>query len=249
MPLAMLKSFPLKIMALAWLAAAAAKQKSKGELVDAELHDAYSVNTPEGHKKLYNSWADTYDAGFAERSGYVYPQNVVSIFKSELGWRLLIPWSKRAPSLDVGAGTGIAGEFMEGMTVDGLDISEAMLQKAAAKKVYRRTIVADLTQPLNMISNGTYANIISVGTFTLGHVGPGCLPELLRIARPGALFVLGMNDRYFDTIRMGSAFATLVAARAISQVDFRNVPMYAYSGTDKHPHAEDSAFVAVFRKL
>ena len=42
----------------------------------------------------------------------------------------------------------------------------------------------DLTGALNMITV-TYGAVLSAGTFTHGHLGPGPLRNLLDIARPG----------------------------------------------------------------
>ena len=151
-------------------------------------------------------------------------------------------------TLDVGAGTGKVAEYLSGV-VDGIDISKEMLEKAAAKGLYRRRIVADLTKPLDDLPDNSYANIVSAGTFTHGHCGPEVLPELLRVAQAGALFVLGINTGCFDKLGFGSAFAEHVAARRITPVRFRHVPIYDGTGRDTGPNArpaDDTNLVAVF---
>lgn len=205
-----------------------------------DLDGAYSLRTPEDNARYYDAWAARYDAEFADSHGYVYPQAVARAFAAAAG-------PQDAPVLDIGAGTGLVGLALRAAgvaaPVDGLDISPGMLALAAAKGACRATIEADLTAALP-IADAVYGGLVSSGTFTHGHVGPVCLPELLRVARPGALWVLGIHAGVFDTAGFGSAFASLVAEGCITPVDFRRVAIYAGAA---HDHAEDRALVAVFR--
>jgi SAM-dependent methyltransferase len=131
-----------------------------------------------------------------------------------------------------------------GVDVDGINISEAMLAVAREKRLYRDHIVVDLTGPLDL-PDERYGGFVSSGTFTHGHVGPVCLEELLRLARPGALFCLGTIPVVFDQVGFGSSFALLVAAGRITPLTFETIPIY--EGAD-HPHAGDRGLVALFRK-
>ena len=47
------------------------------------------------------------------------------------------------------------------------------------------------------IKSNSIGAIVSAGTFTHGHVGPDALDELLRITKPGGLFVLSINSKVF----------------------------------------------------
>ncbi len=85
----------------------------------------------------------------------------------------------------------------------------------------------------------------SAGTFTHGHVGPVCLAELMRIARPGAVFALSINAQAFDAAGFGSAFAGLVADGAITPIRFHRTPIYEGA---THEHAGDTMLVAIFRR-
>ena len=60
-----------------------------------------------------------------------------------------------------------------------------MLGVAAGKGIYRNTFTADIFDGLP-IADDTYDGFTCAGTFTLGHLGPEPLPELLRVAAPGA---------------------------------------------------------------
>lgn len=204
---------------------------------ETSLEGAYSLKTPEDSVNLYRDWADTYDSGFADKMGYVYAKNVASALLGEL--------EGATPNvLDIGAGTGLIAEELPGLTVDGIDISQEMLDVAGAKGLYRDRICADLTQTLD-IADAKYGAMVSAGVFTHGHVGPSCLPELMRIAAPGAIFVLGINSEVFDSAGFGSAFAELVADAMIEPVRFRKVACYA---DVDHDRVDTVIILAVFRR-
>ena len=141
------------------------------------LDDAYSVETPDDSRRLYAAWASTYDSDFIEANGYVYHQNVVNVFLDAGGGR------DEAPVLDVGCGTGIVGEVLRARGVghvDGIDISSEMLEVAGTKTtptgepVYRDLLEADLTERIG-IPDDVYGAVVSVGTFTHGHLRPDAM--------------------------------------------------------------------------
>lgn len=204
---------------------------------DHDLDSAYALSTPEDSVNYYRDWAVDYDDGFAVTHGYIVPKQVARVFRAAGG---------AGPALDIGAGTGLVAAELSDVEMDGIDISPEMLAVAGEKGRYRNRICADLTAPLPEIADASYQAFTSAGTFTHGHVGPVCLPELMRIARPGALFVLAINEQVFDSEGFGSAFATLVARGQISPVTFHHVGYY--EGAD-HPHAEDMGLIAEFRRI
>ena len=136
-------------------------------------------------------------------------------------------------------------ESLHGHTVDALDITPEMLEVARGKGLYRSLMLGDLTKVLE-IPDGSYDAVISCGTFTHGHVGPECFPELLRITRPGAVFACGTIAPVLDGAGFGSALARMVAAGQITPVAFRDIAIY--EGAD-HPHKDDRGLVMVFRRV
>jgi SAM-dependent methyltransferase len=201
-----------------------------------DLDRAYVIHGPEEAKRLYGDWAGTYDTDFGRAWGYIAPREIAGILRAEFDGTGRI--------LDIGAGTGLVAEHLQGLTVDALDITPEMLAVAHEKRLYGRLFEADLTGPLDL-PDGEFAAVISCGTFTHGHVGPECLPELLRITAPGALFVCGTIAPVLDGAGFGSALARLVATGRIEPVRFRDIPIY--EGAD-HPHKDDRGLVMVFRK-
>eukprot|EP00746_Dinoflagellata_sp_MGD_P149132 gnl/MRDRNA2_/MRDRNA2_81204_c0_seq5.p1 gnl/MRDRNA2_/MRDRNA2_81204_c0~~gnl/MRDRNA2_/MRDRNA2_81204_c0_seq5.p1 ORF type:complete len:154 (-),score=42.25 gnl/MRDRNA2_/MRDRNA2_81204_c0_seq5:64-525(-) len=129
-----------------------AARPTANEHPECAIRRAYSVKTPEDSVNLYRDWADTYESGWARRKGYVMPERIAKLFNTLVAAG--IPPTGRGTALDIGAGTGLVGEHLEG-EVDAIDISAEMLKKAEEKGLYRKRIVADLTKPLDMIPSAT----------------------------------------------------------------------------------------------
>jgi SAM-dependent methyltransferase len=202
-----------------------------------DLDEAYEINGPEDARRMYGDWALTYEHSFAEAWGYIAPREIAAILRAEV--------PETAEILDIGAGTGLVAEHLRGLTVDALDITPEMLDIARPKGLYRSLFLGDLTGKLDL-SDAGYDAIVSCGTFTHGHVGPECFPELLRITRPGAVFVCGTIGPVLDGAGFGSALARLVAHGHVSPVAWCDIPIYEGAA---HPHKDDRGLVMVFRKL
>ena len=131
------------------------------------LAGAYALDGQDACLRLYADWAQSYDAGFAAAMEYRLPAHVAAAF--------LAAGPPAGPVLDVGAGTGLCAAALRAQgfagPIDGVDLSQEMLDVAAAKGVYRALYRADVTRPLNLPE--AYAGVVSAGTFTSGHVGPG----------------------------------------------------------------------------
>lgn len=191
------------------------------------LQRAYSVETPDDSIELYRNWADTYDEEFIKATGYVAYQRAADFYLQEAG-------DHSGSVLDVGCGTGVVGlALREGgvQQVDGIDISEEMLERARQKTttngdaVYASLIQADLTQDISVTDNH-YAGIVSAGTFTHGHLGPESLAELWRVAAPGAVCAIGVNAGHFDSLGFAARFADDVAAGVIAEPDIHIIDTF-----------------------
>ena len=209
-----------------------------------DLEGAYSLQSPEDSLRLYADWAKTYDEDFAARRDYRYPAVVAAHFAS-----LATP--EDAPVLDIGCGTGLVGVALRRLgawRLDGLDISPEMLEIARAKGVYANLAAGDLTARLDL-PDAAYGGLISAGTFTHGHVGPEALDELMRVARPGALCVIGVNEAHYQAHGFAAAFARLAAAGAVSAPETPRTRIYGDRDQAKDAHAGDHALLATFRRL
>ena len=201
--------------------------------------EAYSLKTPKDSIKLYKKWAQTYDKEFALSSNYLSPIKISNFFNT---------YAKKTdtPILDVGAGTGLVGECLNktgNKKIIGIDISSQMLELAKLKRDYSYLIKADVTKKIPLKSNYVGA-VVSAGTFTHGHVGPDAFDELLRVTKPGGLFVLSINSKVF--IKNGFQEKFLKIAHSISDPIFREFKVHGNKKDGKL--SEIKLFATIFRK-
>lgn len=156
------------------------------------LNDAYSLKTPEDNKKLYAKWAATYESDFVANAGYLHPKIISELFHAE------IPVVQNV--IDIGTGTGLVGKHLKALrpeiAIDGIDISPEMLAEAAKKNVYRNLYERDLTKEVTETS-APYDALITIGTFTHGHLGPETLLNMFPLVKPGGYYVIAVNEKYF----------------------------------------------------
>lgn len=205
-----------------------------------DLENTYKLASPEDIVDYYRGFAPSYDTGFAQEMGWYYPKAIAGAYLKQAT-------ADDAPVADIGCGTGIvAAELnLAPDQIDGMDISPEMLVLAQEKGLYRRLYEVDLTGELSAIDNA-YGAVVSAGTFTFGHLGPAPLRGLLRIARPGALFIIGVNRAHFEKEHFAEMLEDMVNQREIGPVALEDIAMYAKSG---HAHSDDRALVLQFRKL
>ncbi|MDB3878337.1 methyltransferase domain-containing protein [Amylibacter sp.] len=198
---------------------------------------AYALETVQDNRNLYAAWAKDYENDFASTMDYILPNQVAKIFV-ELGGT--------GPVLDVGAGTGLAGQALSKLgihPIDALDLSNAMLEVALEKKIYRNFFTADITQPI-VTNNYSYQGIISSGTFTHGHVGPNALDNLIMVAEDGAFFALSINKNHWTEKGFAEKFESLNGV--IEKLLLHNVNIYGENS--KGEHCNDIGIVATFWK-
>lgn len=209
--------------------------------MDQGLKGALELTGPEACLAYYRDWAASYDQGFAVEMQYNLPAHVAAAFLGSRG---------QGPVLDVGAGTGLVAEALRKMgfeeTIDAVDFSTPMLERAAEKRIYGGLHQADITKPLTLPRH--YGGIVSSGTFTAGHVGPEAMPNLLAVARPQAQFALSINRRVWTSAGFDRALDALANANRITDLHQIEVQVYgAAAARIDADHAGDRALIALFR--
>ena len=200
------------------------------------LDEAYALDSEADALRFYERWAGDYDQLVEQGLHYVAPRLLVEALA-----RHQPPGD--APVLDAGCGSGLTGACLHALgftTLDGLDLSPAMLEKAREKGIYRRLERADLNEPL-ALGDAAYAAVVCSGTFTQGHVGPGPIDELLRVLTPGGLLACTVHGKVWESMGFAARFAALEQAGIIRQME-RALDEYFVG-------AEKIAWYCVYRKL
>ncbi len=201
------------------------------------LDNAYALGSPDDNKRLYDTWAATYDDDFAGAMDYRLPHIVAQAYADAGG---------AGPVLDIGVGTGLVGVVLaeRGIgPIDGTDISPEMLAVAGKKGLYKGLFESDITLGMG-VPDGTYAGAVSSGTFTLGHIGPDCLDEVFRVVRSGGLIVLSINRRHFDN----AGFAPKIEAIKANCAALAMPEVAIYGANATGDHARDTALIVIARK-
>ena len=174
------------------------------------LARAYALrsNDPGATLKLYADWAETYDQTMLDGLSYRSPQRIASL-------AAMTEARRDVRVLDVGCGTGLLASYLraEGFNrVDGLDYSASMLAVAKRESRIDKAFLRDLNERLEM-GDECYDMLVSTGTFTHGHVGAGCLPELLALLAPGGHLICTVHRDVWDDEGFGIGLRALTEAK------------------------------------
>ena len=150
----------------------------------------------------YSDWADSYDDDVSSH-GYTGPAYI-----AKLGAKLLKGMASRNPGtakkdvtiLDAGCGTGLVGVELEKLDfpkIYGCDLSQEMVDKAADTGTYRELHGnINLEEPMTCFGKTRFDAILSCGVFTLGHVPPEALLNLVPLLTDDGVIVLSTRQRY-----------------------------------------------------
>lgn len=201
------------------------------------LAQARSCLSREDCLTLYAHWATTYNEDLADASqNYVAPIIVAETALKSSNYT-------KGTILDAGCGTGLVGEALArggATTIDGLDLSPAMLKVAESTGVYRNLMLGDLTQKIEK-PDEAYDMVTCVGTFTQGHVGPDpALREFVRVTKKDGLIVATILDEIWLS---GGYKAEVEKLEAEGLVDVISVELKDYIIARR-----DRASVIVLRK-
>ena len=200
------------------------------------LQNAYDLKSPDDNIELYSAWAETYDNDFVENMQYKLHFAVAEEFVLNGGNGLV---------LDVGAGTGALAQALlqrGNFSIEATDISKEMLEVAQSKNIYERSFLSDLTKEIPA-NNDFYDGVVSSGTFTHGHVGPGAINELVRVTKPGGLITISVNEKHWI------AFDFASEVKKISQHTRNSIlkKISIYGDESTHEHKDDKAIILTIK--
>jgi ubiquinone/menaquinone biosynthesis C-methylase UbiE len=152
-----------------------------------QVLNVYETSSKDELARLYDDWADSYDADLDGMGG---PAEAVALMAEYV--------SLDSRILDAGCGTGVVGQLLAGKgfrQVDGLDLSVGMLDEARKKNCYANLYQQALGETLDM-TDDQYDAVSIVGVFVRGHVGSNAFEELIRITRPGGFIVFTLRPEF-----------------------------------------------------
>lgn len=156
------------------------------DVSDERLRAIYAATDADELQQRYDAWATEYDADL-EALSYTAP-----LAGAEQCHRMVGPL---ATVLDAGCGTGLVGARLAALGVGrlvGFDLSAEMLRCAGGRGVYAELVQGSLLEPLPFGRH--FDAVVSVGTFTFGHVGPDALVHLPAVVRPDGFVVMTFRD-------------------------------------------------------
>lgn len=157
-------------------------------MTERHIDRAYAARDPDEIRQIYDEWASSYEKDVQEQ-GYATPERAAVALSEFIS-------DKDQPILDIGCGTGLSGAAFEAAgftTIDGADPSEAMLEEARKKGIYRNLlkIVPHAELPF---SSGAYQTITAIGV-----IGPGAAPislfdAVMHKLNKGGKLLFSLND-------------------------------------------------------
>jgi len=175
------------LLAQSWLAAGEADKALETGTDDAALiAQAHAIKTaqrsdPGYVRHLFDQFSADYDLRMRQHLHYAAPEILLGLAA------MVMPGRENMRVLDLGCGTGLAGEVFKKLAsrLDGVDLSPAMIAKARARGLYDHLEIADLESALAQ-AGPSYDLILAADTLVyLGDLAPVFAAAASRLAPDG----------------------------------------------------------------
>lgn len=169
--------------------------------------------TAEGAVKLYDEWADSYDATLMSW-GYEAPERVTAFLNERI--------RSDGKVLDLGCGTGLSGVALTKGGLNGahvgVDISPKSIEIASKLGCYSGgAFVGSLEEAISseVVGKGPFEAVISVGVLSYVHNFEVLWKEVLRVLAPGGWLIVTHRTPFFadDIDGIQTEAAKLVASK------------------------------------
>jgi predicted TPR repeat methyltransferase len=149
-------------------------------------------------ERMFDDYAERFDKSLIEKLGYEVPRKLAALIADTS----VIP-RHFSLAVDLGCGTGLLGSELFGRVdrLEGFDLSQKMLAKAAEKRIYHRLGQADLSLPpqasglfrQHLVSHR--ADLIAAADvfIYLGNLET-VFANVSELAAPGAIFAFSVED-------------------------------------------------------
>ena len=161
-------------------------------MTDTFLDKAYDISGTDATRELYTDWAKSYDAEVSG-NGYATPKRCAEALKA-------VTDDLSQPILDFGCGTGLSGSALSlagFRVIDGLDLTQEMLDIASKKSLYRTLALSDPDVEFP-VKPGEYSAIAAIGVIGAGAAPLAVFDLLLNALGSGGKFVFSFNDHTLE---------------------------------------------------
>jgi predicted TPR repeat methyltransferase len=152
---------------------------------------------------LFDQYADKFDKHLVETLEYRGPALLHSAIERAAS-RLERPSGFRV-AYDLGCGTGLMGVEMRGQcdAIDGVDLSQKMIDVAKSTGVYRNLDTGDVCRWLGTSAAGVASLVMAADVFVyIGDLGP-VFAESARVLEPGGLFAFSVQKSEAEAYVVG----------------------------------------------
>lgn len=195
------------------------------DMADNFIDRIYSTSGNDKIKAAYDDWADQYDDDLRSRN-YLTPERVAQALRR-------FHTETSTPILDFGCGSGLSGTALHAVgfsNIDGADISEAMLDVARRKGLYKRLWSLHADQPLPF-ERGAYSVVTAAGAISHGAAPGVVYDQLLDILAPGAVFVFSLNDESRKMEEYAGPLRASLSEGRVRMLSEEHGPHFDHAGT------------------
>lgn len=164
---------------------------------DARAMQSLPRSNPQYVRHLFDQFSAAYESRMLSELGYTAPRILRELAV------MVLPGGKALSILDLGCGTGLAGEAFRDLAgrLDGLDLSPAMIEKARARGIYDTLWVADLETGIP--EQREYDLALAADTFVyLGDLSP-VLAAVFKALNPGGALLFTVEKLDGDGYALG----------------------------------------------
>jgi predicted TPR repeat methyltransferase len=139
---------------------------------------------------VFDGYADRFDEHLVHGLGYRIPEHLVALLLKH-GVHAQGNWAV----LDLGCGTGLAGEAVvsHARRLVGIDLSANMLAKARERNIYERLVQADLLPAMRDEPSAGYDVVLAADVFVyLGRLDE-VMAQAARLLSPGGAFAFSVE--------------------------------------------------------
>jgi predicted TPR repeat methyltransferase len=141
---------------------------------------------------LFDAYAPTFESALLDKLDYRVPELLANAIKRAA------PGRRHRSVLDLGCGTGLMGTYFQSNTdhLAGMDLSEAMLQKAAEKQIYDSLAKGDV----NELDTSPHSADLIIAADVFVYVGDlhRAFANVARSLTPDGLFAFSVENHAGD---------------------------------------------------